>query len=321
MLSITSVIVVVLAIAIVFLLKICGFQFSKYSKEENDLIFVLLAVSGINVGANIFFSTFQLYNNYKKSFIIVRGIAIFTSLLTYCGNLLIATFYKSVILIAIFSIGITILQGILNLFFAFKAGKMVFSKSSKEELLNDFRSIIKYSSIVLIGLVIENLDSNLDQTLLGAMVSAESVTMYHLSITFQSSLAILAWAFIETLRPKIHELYRLEKDDEANELFLKICKFQSIVVLFIVGGFISCGYHLVTVWLGAKRIDVYYYSVALFVARIVPLTISASGEAYRAKNMHIIVTIFSIITIVVNLIISIALLLILNARISGIPWS
>lgn len=309
-LAITGGVAAIITVCAVLFLKYLGFQFRKYSSQENDLIFVLLIISGLNVAISILFSTFRLYNNYKKSFIFVRGLAILITIIMFVGNFIIAMTIKSIVLIAILSMGLAFIQGLCNFFYALKVKQMMFAKWKGSEFSNEFNSVVKYSKIILIGTIIGNLDANLDQTLLGWMVNAETVTMYHLSITFDSSITVLAWSFIETFRPRIHEFYRHGLIDEANDLFLKICKYQSIIVLFVIGGFISCGYHFVTVWIGSQRIAVYFYSCALYIARIVPLTKQASGEAYRANNYHKITMIMSLISITINLVLSIILLVV-----------
>ena len=312
LLMILSGIVALISILSISILKISGFKFSNYSDEQNDIIFVLLFTSGIHVAVAIFFSIFSLYNNFRKSFAFVRGAQIVFSIIGYTANIVIALTAKSIVLISIFSLISAIIQGLFNFFYAIKLKKMTFEKAKLKEHRNELKIIARYSSILLISYIISNLDSNLDKTLLGIMVDAESVTMYQLSITFASHLSVLSFSFIEVMRPTLYEKYRDEQFEEANRLFIKICKIQLIVVLFIIGGFLSCGYHFVTLWIQSKRIMVFFYSYVLFVSNIVPLTIATMGEGLRATNNHKMLTVFSVISITINLILSISLLLLLN---------
>ncbi len=303
LLVVLGIIAAVISIGIVIVLKNSGVRFSKYTEEENELIFLLLIISGINVSITILFSVYRLYNNFKKQYVFVRGTAILISAIGYLGNYIVAITTKSIVFIAILSLGLSLFQGIANCVYAIKVKEMRYENAKLDNYRNDFYSVVRYSSIILLGAIISNLDSNLDKTLLGSMVSAEAVTMYHLSVVFYSSLCILSWSFVETFRPQIHELSRKKNREEANRLFLRICKVQSIVVLFIVGGFISCGYHLVMAWIGPERISVYYYTVVLFVARIIPLTIQSSSEYRRANNKHALTTKIAVLSILINILI------------------
>ena len=307
-------IVVIISLLTVGIMKLTGLKFSNYSDEQNDIILLLLLISGIQVAISIFFSVFSLYNNYKKSFAFVRGFQIIFSVLSYAANLVLAITTKSIIAIACVSFAGAFLTGIINLIYAIKVRKMHFEKTKIGAYKSEIPNIIKYSSIILLSAIIGNLDSNLDKTLLGAMVDAESVTMYQLSITFASHLLVVAYSFTEVMRPTIYSYYRNNKIDEVNNLFLNICKMQSVVVLLIIGGFIACGYHFVIMWISQKRIAVYFYSLALFVSNIVPLTDATIGEAYRATNHQKMPLLFSCISIIINLFLTVILIIVLDNR-------
>lgn len=312
LLFLLSGIVALLTVFALAILYFSGFRFANYSSDENTIIFLLLLISSLNVSITIFFSGFILYNNYTKSFAFVRGVQIIVSLGSYATNLILAMTTKSIIPIAIVSFLSAFFTGLVNMFYSLRAKKMTFNKSEKLKKNKQLLKLIsKYSSIILISTIITNLDSNLDKTLLGFMVNAESVTMYQLSINFATHLLVLSFSFTEVMRPTFFGMYRNEQIDAANDLFLKICKMQSVVVFLIVGGYIACGYHFVIMWIGTERIDVYYYSVALFVSNIVPLTKSMDGEAQKATNHHKTPMFFSIIGIIINLGLSISLIVIL----------
>lgn len=304
--------VALFSLIILRFINVSGFSFEGYTADENSLIYILLIISSLNIAVTIFFSAFTLYNNLNKSFAFIRGVQILVSLLTYGLNVVLAIYTKSIISIAIISLSNSLLNGLFNFFYATKIKKMPFYKKQMSKKEKGLSYIFKYSSIILISTIIANLDSNLDKTLLGIMINPESVTMYQLSITFATHLLVLSFSFTEVMRPRIYELYRFEKKDEANKLFLIICKVQSIVTLFIIGGYIACGYHFVTLWVGGSRINVFFYSTALFLSNIVPLTKSADGEARRANNILRTPTIINIASITFNVAISVTLLIVLN---------
>jgi O-antigen/teichoic acid export membrane protein len=300
MLFILATIIAIIAISLGLILKFSGFQFKNYSYEDNNLIFLLLSITGLNVAVTVFFSVFKLFNKYKKSFIFVKRTQVFLLILTYCLDLVLALTTKSVIAIAIASLISAFLGGILNLIYALFIRKMVFEKAKISNNKKEISSILKFSSIILVSIVIFNLDSNIDKTLLGLLVDSTSVTLYQLSITFALHLTMVAYSFSEIMQPNIYYLYRNEKIDEANSLFLKICKVQSLVVMLIIGGFISCGYHFVILWISKDRIEVYFYAIALLISQIIPLTKTAASEAERATNKHKIPMIIGVVSALVN---------------------
>ena len=315
-LSALSALIIVLSASTMLIMKYSGFQFKNYSKEQNDLIFWLLFLSGLNVAVNVFFSSFKVFLNYKKAFIFIKSVAIGVSVLTYAFDIIIAVFTHSILLIALATATISLISGITILLFALCIKRMSFSKQKIRYLKADFTSIIRYSSILLITIAVGNLDANIDLTLLGIMVNAESVTMYRLAVVFMAYLTSLSWTFLEIMRPTIHELYSDGNIEEANRVFLKICKIQSIVILLVIGGFISCGYHFVPIWIGESKIMVYFYSTALFIVKIVPLTTQAIDEAFRATNKYKTFMVFYSLSMIVNFLLSLLLIVLLKQELA-----
>lgn len=304
-----AVLIVALVSVLLLILRAAGFQLSNYNDEQNGLIYILLLISTIQVSISIAFYAFSLNNQYTKSFALSKGLGVALSILTYVLNILVAIITKSIVLIAAVSVFSSLFSGIIHLFYAIRVKNMRFERARLKGYGRDALDIFKYSSIILISTIIANLDSNLDKTLLGIMVDGSAVTMYQLSISFSTHLIVAAYAFTEVTRPTLYALYREGRGKEANELFLKITKIQSIVVLLLIFGYISCGYHFTISWVGKERIDVFFYSAALFVCQIVPISKSISTEVYRANNMHKVPTLLALISIIINLGLSIALLL------------
>lgn len=306
-LTLLSFAVLVFSAIVICILKIVGFSFSNYTVDQNNLIFILLFISSVQVSISILFSVFRTFNNYKKSFVFVRSTQTLVSILAMFLNIVLSIYTKSIISIALVSFGTALFNGLLNLFFALFANKFKVEKTKIRDNKTQISFILRYSSVILIATIVSNLNSNIDKTILGIMVDSKAVTMYQLSITFLSSLISISYSFSEVMQPKIFELYRKERYEELNKLFLLISKVQSIVVLLIIGGYISCGYHFVILWIDYSRIDVYYYTIALFVSASISLCRTSGYEIERANNKIKIPTLISVISSLSNLILSIIL--------------
>ena len=313
-LSILSALIGVATLLSVIIVYFSGLSFSNYSTSENKMILALLLISGGNVAITVLFSAYRLFNNYKKSFVFVRGIQVIVSLLTYSLDLILAIYTKSIISIALVTFFASLFNGVLNLLYALKIRKMSFVSVKSFDAKQDFKRIVGYSSIILLSTIINNLDSNIDKTLLGLMTNSTNVAIYQLSISFIVHLNVVAYSFSEIMQPNIFFLIRNDRNDEANSLFLKISKLQSLIVLLIVGGYISCGYHFVIMWIGSERIMVYYYSLVLFVSCIIPLTLTSTIEFGRAKNKHKIPTVFGLCSSILNILLTIIFLLLLDGE-------
>ena len=181
-------------------------QLSQYSFEENRLILSLLLVSGINVALNVFFSVFNNFLTYKKQFIFIRIVALAVSFLTFACNLIFAFVTRNVLSISIVAVVLTAVSSLITVFYSFKKEKMTFSHKGFRETSPLIKSIIVFSSFVLLNAVVDQINIHLDKTLLGLMVNAQAVTDYTLAKYFNGYLLILVAAISSSYVPKIHEI-------------------------------------------------------------------------------------------------------------------
>ena len=203
-----------------------GFKLPQYTVEENKLILSLLLVSGINVALNVFFSVFNNFLTYKKQFIFIRIVALAVSFLTFACNLIFAFVTREVISISIVAVVLTTISSLITVVYAFKKEKMTFTKAKIRETSPLIKSIIIFSSYVLLNAVVDQINVHLDKTLLGLMVNAQAVTDYTLAKYFNGYLLILVGAISSTYMPKVHEVVAEEFADYKvqEEEFLKFSK-------------------------------------------------------------------------------------------------
>ena len=297
---------VVLSVSVT--LYFCNVSFSNYSVADSKTIYLLLAISGANVCITIFTSFFHVFLIAKNEFLFLRIKILFFSIITYALNILFAYLTHSVISIAIITLATTILTACLNIVFAIFVRKLKINNSSLKQNGGLIRSLLIYSSFILIDTIISTINNNIDKTLLGIIVDSKTVTYYSLAFTFSLYLTQMSGSITESFLPKIHDLYNNNKNEEANKLFLKVSKLQTIIMLFVVIGFIACGYNFCLMWIKQERIQVFYYAVALNLLTIVPLTSVTSSVCERALNKHKFRAILYLIAALVNVSISIILL-------------
>ena len=188
-------------------------QLPQYSFEENRLILSLLLVSGINVALNVFFSVFNNFLTYKKQFIFIRIVALAVSFLTFACNLIFAFVTRNVLSISIVAVVLTSLSSVITVVYAFRKEKMTFSHNGFRETSPLIKSIIIFSSYVLLNAVVDQINAHLDKTLLGLMVNAQAVTDYTLAKYFNGYLLVLVGAISSTFMPKVHEIVAEEFAD------------------------------------------------------------------------------------------------------------
>lgn len=288
-----------------------GIKLSNYNAEENQLIMFLILISGVNVALNVMFSVFNNFLTYKKQFIFIRLVALGVSFLTFTTNLIFSFVTKNVISISICAVVITSISSLLTIIFAIKNQKMTFAKVGYKETSPLIKSIITFSSFILLNAIVDQVNSNLDKTLLGLMVNAEAVTDYTLAKYFNAYFLTISVAISSTYVPKIHELVANNDKKELSNLFLKISRSQMAIMFLVGGGFYACGKEFMNIWLGADKEYIYYYALIPVALDTVALTVNSCIEIQRAMNKHKFRAVLYVCLAAVNVGISILLIKIL----------
>ena len=270
----------------VFVFLGCNIQLPQYSAEENRLILFLILISGINVALNIIFSVFNNFLTYKKQFIFIRTLALAVSFLTFMLNLIFSFVTKNVLSIAIIAVVLTSISSIITIVFAFRKERMTFAKLNYRENSPLIRSIIIFSGFILLNAIVDRVNNELDKTLLGLMVNAEAVTDYTLAKYFNNYFLVLSASISSTYVPKIHELVTNEDQKSLNNLFLKICRSQMLLLFLVGGGFFAVGKEFMNLWLGADREYLYYYTLIPVSLDMFTLSVNSCIEIQRAMNKH-----------------------------------
>ena len=101
---------------------------------------------------------------------------------------------------------------------------------------------------------------------------------------------------------------------ELGKLFLKVSTAQLLVLCLVVGGFISCGYPFVNMWLGESRIAVFYHAIPFMLLDVVALSCNLCIEIQRAMNKHKFRAILYIILALINVGISVLMVYIMPPK-------
>ncbi len=205
-----SIVLIVVGVVLAFLLF--DIKLPQYSFEQNRTILYSILISGITVAINVMYSVFNSHLMYKKQFIFVRLLVLLTSFFTFMGNLIFAFISRNVLSISFVSMVMTTISTVLTIFFALKNQKMEFTKARFKETTPLMKAIIAFSSFVLLNYIVDQINVNLDKTILGIMVDATAVADYTFAKYFNTYFFVLANAITMIYTPKIHELVAKDPD-------------------------------------------------------------------------------------------------------------
>lgn len=300
MLSLMGIAVVVLGFSVLGFLYASGSTIGKYDWEDSQLMYLLFALSIVNIGLTMPTNIFSLYINYKKQFVFARILTIVIAIINFGGQFLIAYFSRSIIAIAAFTIVITLMTYLSNAYFCRRVLKIRFAKVTLRDNKNLLYSIFVFSGILLFNSIVDQINSNVDKTLLGIFAAPEDVTIYQMAQQLTMCFTTMSVSVSGVFAPTIHELVVKNDTEKINNLYLKISKIQSIILCCVAFGFLSCGKNFIIWWIGEKRVMSYYVAAALMLLNIGPLTLNSSIEIQRAKNKHLFRAIVYFVLAVLN---------------------
>lgn len=279
--------ILVIGLSIIGVLYFNDVRFGSYDLEDSKFMYILFALSIVNISLTIPSTLFTLYVSFKKRFIFGKIVVIWNSIFTFAGHFLIAYLTRNIIYIAAFTILATLIDWILNFVFCKKVLKISFAKATFKDNKHLLKQIAVFSGILVFNAIVDQINMSVDKTLLGFFSVPEDVTIYHFGQQFDTYLISMSIAISSVFTPSIHELVVKNDEESINRLYLKISKSQTLVICLITFGFISCGYDFVVFWLGQARINVYFVALILMAIDICPLTLNSSIEIQRAKNKHL----------------------------------
>lgn len=291
--------------SIMFLKKI---NFASYSWEDSKVMYVLFAISIVNIAITTATTVFKMFITYKSRFIFEKTLALLIVLLNHIGQFFVAYYTKSIIALAAYILLVSIFNVIVQYIYSRKKCGIKFEKVSIKENSGLIKSIAIFSSVLLINSVVDQINSNVDKTLLGFFSQPRDVTVYQMGMQFNSYLVVMVAAISGVFAPKINKLVANQKTQELNVLFAKVSRLQSIVVCCISFGFVACGKEFIIWWIGESRVDAYYVGAVLMIINIMPLAVKTSVDIQRAMNMHYFRSIMYFLIAIINIILSIVFL-------------
>lgn len=283
----------------------------EYTREQIFVISCVVFLSFITVGIKMPSSVLILIINFKRRFI-YRNLryllsSVFEYVFSFVCLLLGLTIFKSqVIMLSAVSLLSEIIFSIITFIYLFLILKhrVNFKRTVVKKTI--WKDIIKFSILSLLIVAVMSLNDSTDRIILG-FISPTVVTFYSLAIVFN--------AYIKTAVDSVSVLYipRLTEEATSNSIeklqhtFDFVSKICTIILSFIVFGFICCGKEFIVLWLGKSREEIYYYSIPLLVGMVFLYPQHFSVHVQRAYGKQKFAAIALLITFALNVFISIAL--------------
>lgn len=252
-----------------------------------NIIFVLFenVLNGVITGYN----EFLFANGYKLIVLIFKMIA------TY----LVLQIFKKAIALVLITLSINIINIIVQIIYIHFKLQIRIKLTKWDATL--FKESLGYTTLMLLQTIAHQANGNIDNIVIGAVISVTSVAVYSFGIQIYTMFQTLATSFSGLMLPSISsKIADGASDEELQKIVTIVGRFQYAVLAPATIGFAIIGKEFIGLWLGKGFEDVYYLSLILIIPVILPLIQNVCLSILRARNKMGFRTVSLFITAVFN---------------------
>lgn len=150
------------------------------------------------------------------------------------------------------------------------------------------KEILGYSGYIFVLAIVNQFYWKIGQVVLGKMISPDASAVYGLAVQIINYITPITLTIAGVFLPKITAFVvdGQGKMSKVNELLNKVGKYQAILILLVLIGFIAFGQQFIMLWVG-KEYAKTYYIVCILLCAIVPQSILTVGTStLKALGKH-----------------------------------
>ena len=206
--------------------------------------------------------------------------------------------------IVLVDIGVSVFVLSAELFFVVVKQKIKIKLSHWDKIV--FIESGKYTALMFLQNISIQFNGNVDTILIGALISATSVTIYSMSLIIFGLYENLSSAISSVMLPSVVKLVEMQaKPEELQKCVQKVGRLQFAVLGAALGGYIILGKDFYRLWMGKMYEDCYWLTLILIIPVTLPMLQNVALSILRAQNKMGYRTITLLFGSLINVVISI----------------
>lgn len=274
--------------------------------EELNKAQIMMFILSFNLGVTFIFNIYSTIISAYEKFVFQKIVTI------------ISTIIKPLIMIPLLFIGfksitMTLIITVVNLLvllsnYIFCRIKLNIKVKYRGFNKKVFKEICKYSFLIFLTVIVDKINWNVDQFILGAVSGTLAVSLYAAAAQINTMFGSLSTAISGILLPKVSKMIAKNASDEVlTSEFIRVGRIQYLIIFLMASGLVIFGKEFFVLWLGKEYITSYYISIILVLPLCIPLIQNLGISIMQAKNIHKFRSILYTVIAVINIIISIPL--------------
>ena len=245
-------------------------------------LYVFLALGMVaHIGENFINGIISGYNRFGFA----NGCKIIRLMVRIFAIILLVGIFKNTIVLVLVDLFCTLAFIIVELVYIRLRIKTKIKYSSWDGAV--FKELFIYIGLMLLGTLVDQVNSNISNVIVGANIGATAVTIYSMAILIFTMYMNISTAISGVMLPTV--TMTLKQDDEmltrTTDLIVKVGRIQFLLLGAVATGFVVLGMPFVRIWLGEGFEDVYFLTNILLFPALLELCINVCLAVLRAKNM------------------------------------
>lgn len=224
---------------------------------------------------------------------------------------------RVVILIILLNVGCTsvsIIATDLLLMVAMLMFNMIFGLGKLKEKIRYYyldkamlKTTLLFSGAIFLQAIINQVNSNLDNFILGIMVDTKTVAMYSIALTVYTTYGGITTVVSGVFAPKATRMIvNGATAEDLTNLVSRTGRYQFMIAAAILAGFTLFGENFIKIWVGASYLPAYGIILILIIPMTIPLIESVTNSILDAKlkrmSRSIVLCVMALINIVTSVI-------------------
>lgn len=149
-----------------------------------------------------------------------------------------------------------------------------------------FRETFRYTVLMFITAVISQVNSNLDNVVIGALDGSASVAVYSIGLLLFEMFGNVSTSISGVMLPTVTEILRDDpKYEKIYRFVVRTGRIQFLLLGAVLVGFICIGRDFIHIWLGDGYRDVYLIAIILMAPAMLELVVNVCLSILRAQNL------------------------------------
>ncbi|MGO2182498.1 MAG: oligosaccharide flippase family protein [Pseudoalteromonas nigrifaciens] len=253
-------------------------DFKEVEIIKETVIYIAISMA-ICIPGNIIRSILTAY----EKFIFVNVISIARSLLIPFASVLVIIMDGTVVAM----VGVVCLANVFTIFsmYIYYKKEIGVKISIFEFDVKTLKIAYNYSVFVFIATIVDQVNWNFGQILVGSKLGAIEIGIYSISIMFCTTFVLLSSAISRVLLPKITKLISAGASNKQLTFEMtKVGRLQSFIVFIVLFGFMVFGSEFIYYWAGTEYRDSYYLTLIILSSLSIPLIQNLGLSILKAKN-------------------------------------